>query len=332
MNKLIYRIRSLLFRGVRSTAARLSTYDPSGHLIVFSDPRGGSTWLAQILLSVSRTALLWEPLNVAFVSHYDDLEFSLRQHIPREADWPEARHRLEAMLRGELMTHYTCRTPMRHLFAERLVVKICRGNALLPWFTQALDLRFDPVHLVRHPFAVVASQLQKGAWDRYEGFHVPEGVYTDYYRQHESYLNALETKYESLTAQWSLTNLIPLRSEYRNRDWITVSYEHLLERPGREIERIFRRWGMETPEGAMRAAKRVSSSTKQSTFESGRERQLSKWTRFFSEEQIERMMGVLDHFGVKEYGRDLRPSETFWSQADGGAVERPETTERGHEE
>lgn len=308
MHTLLYTVRTWLLKGICGGVGRTASFNPLENFIVFSDPRGGSTWLAEILLQVPRTALLWEPLNVALVPHFVDLGFSLRQHIPRSADWAEARDRFDALFRGEAIDHTTCRQPLRYLTAERMVVKICRGNALLPWLTRSFDFTYEPVYLVRHPFAVVSSQLNFGAWDDYGGFEAPSGPFDAYYRRHEDYLRSLSTDYEGLVAQWCLTNLVPLRSERNDVDWVTVFYEDMLQDPDREIERIFDRWEIPVPSGASAAARQASRTTKSATFRAGVDRQLSKWTSYFDDEQIERMQAVLDHFEVDLYGRSVYPN------------------------
>ncbi|MEX0822252.1 MAG: hypothetical protein WD021_08925 [Rhodothermales bacterium] len=320
MHKLLYTARTWLLKGACNLVRPFARFDPTENLLVFSDPRGGSTWLAEMLMTVPRTVLLWEPLNVANVSFFDDLNFSLRQYVPPDADWEEARQRFERLFRGDLIDHWTCQDPIGLARAERMVVKVCRGNALLPWMSATFDLAYEPVYLVRHPFAVVASQLRYGAWEDYEGFEVPKGPFDSYYREHEAYVQSLETVYEGLVAQWCLTNLVPLRSPRNDVDWITVYYEDLLADSDAQIRRIFDRWRMEPPPGIFAAAGRASSTTRRATFNDDVNRQLSKWMAYFDDEAVDRMMAVLDHFGVSEYGRDVRPLQGTTGSTSGAAA------------
>ena len=78
---------------------------PQNTLCLFCQPRGGSTWLAEIFLHISNSILIDEPLwrgkvKVPFkkpdfhtrkVPQISDLKFFYNQHIPEEVDWPEAR-------------------------------------------------------------------------------------------------------------------------------------------------------------------------------------------------------------------------------------------------
>lgn len=312
----VTRARDRIVSGMRGATgraiSRVRDFDPRENFIISSDPRGGSTWLSEIVSLVPGTAILWEPLNIGAVRQFRELGFGWRQHIPEGEDWPEAETRFRAVFSGRVLTGWTmtAASPRQMLAADRLAVKFCRANALLPWLTRRFDFRYRPVHLVRHPFAVVASQLAHGGWDQvFEGFRVPEGRFCGIWSEHRAFLESLETKAESLTAVWAITNDVPLSDERAGTDWITVHYEDLVLNPEQELGRIFRAWGLSMPEGARARARRASATTRTATFERGAEAQLSKWQRELSADQIDRMARVLEHFGVTRYGPDsVRPS------------------------
>lgn len=86
--------------------------------------------------------------------------------------------------------------------AEQLIVKFCRGTAFLPWFVRTFELRFAPIHFLRHPFAVAASQLKFGAWKQSsERFPMPEGRYTEPFDRHADFLRSLDTQAEWMVAR-----------------------------------------------------------------------------------------------------------------------------------
>jgi hypothetical protein len=296
-----------------------NSFDPAGNLMIFSEPRGGSTWITETIAAVPRTAILWEPLFIKHVEAFRNLGFAVFQHIPEEAEWPEAEQAFERLLRGRILNYWTCRqTTMKAMRrADRLILKICRGNALLPWLTRKFAFRYEPVYLVRHPLAVVASQLRQGGWDwEYSGFKVPGPPFNEIYAEHDRYLRGLKTKEEALTAGWCLTNLVPLRSSGNDHRWITVHYEDLIRDPGRGIRRIFDRWGTPIPDGIMEKVRGASSTTREATFEQSIEMQLSKWQEHLTADQQKRMLDVLEYFGVHEYGADPLPTLCGTSRAD----------------
>lgn len=286
-------------------------FDPDEALLIFSDPRGGSTWLAELIQEVPRTAMIWEPLHLDYTDAFRMLGFQWRQYIPDEAEWEEARRTFERLLRGRLLNGklYDIDALDRLREANRPIVKFCRGTALLPWLTRQFAFRHKPVYLVRHPFAVAASQLRFGAWDKaFRGFAIPrEGFNRAWVEPHADFLRSIQTKEEALVATWCLSNLVPLRHPANSQRWITIFYEDMLIEPERELERVFGEWGMPVPPLALDRVRAASATTKEATFQISVEAQLQKWKTQLSASQIERMERVLTYFEVEEYDRGVMP-------------------------
>ncbi|WP_412062438.1 sulfotransferase [Rubrivirga sp. IMCC45206] len=309
------RVRRRLAKGVFDAAGRalplVRQFDPLENLILCSDPRGGSTWLGEVIGCVPGTATLWEPLDIAAVPRAAALGFGWRQHVDEADDWPSAEQFFGDVFAGRVLNGWTLRatTPVEWLRAERMVVKFCRATALLPWLTRRFAFRYRPVHLVRHPFAVVASQLAYGAWDApFTGFEQPVGPHTALWDAHADYLATLTTQAEALTATWALTNGVALGHPRAGTDWTTVHYERLVMDPEPEIARVFDAWDLPVPAAAAEQVHRASATTKTATFQQGPQAQLAKWQRHLDPADQDRMMAVLDHFGVTIYGRDVLPT------------------------
>ena len=314
MSRYLLRARKT-YRDFRlGTLAKRNDFDPQEALLIFSDPRGGSTWIAEMIQWIPRTALVWEPLHLGYTDVFRRLGFHWRQYIPDDAEWEEARDTFERIFRGRILNEKLYNYADIDLLerADRLIVKFCRGNALLPWLTRQFDLRHKPIYLVRHPFAVVASQLRFGAWGAEStGVSIPEGPYNDLYTRHADFLLSIETKAEELVATWCLTNLVPLRHPQNNVDWTTINYETLLLQPEHTLERIFESWAMPLPEGVLDHIRQASRMTKDATFETSLDAQLRKWQGQFSEDQVQRMTRVLDYFEVEFYDASVHPLVTF---------------------
>lgn len=314
MKKIVHRVKNFPLDMICKGVSRSCSFEPLENIIIFSDPRGGSTWITELIKRISRTAVLWEPLHLEEVNLFKKLGFAWRQFIPESDKWEEAEKAFENMLRGKVLNHWTCylSSPIDFMRAEKMVVKLCRANALIPWLTGVFAFRFDPVYLVRHPFAVAASQMKHGSWDKpFNGYIIPEGRYSEFYKNHTEFLLSLETKEETLVATWCLTNMVPLSHPENNRRWITVFYENLLMDPEKEIERIFSRWGMPMPEDIIKMVRFPSATAKEKTFSRSAQSQLYKWKSFFDREQIERMSGVLEYFNVAHYTGEVLPCMAF---------------------
>ena len=286
-----YKVMRVINTGLCLTISKVRKFEPAENLVIFSDPRGGSTWMAEVISHLPHTVILWEPLHLDKVPYIKQLGFGWQQFIPENETWPEAERAFEKIFSGKLINHWTSymASPLAFLRADRMIIKICRANAMIPWITRTFQFKYDPIYMVRHPFAVVASQLQHGAWKRtYTGFRLPDCPYNDLYVRHADFLFTLKTKEEWLVAAWCLTNLIPLQNARNNSDWITVYYEDMISNPEQELDRIFERWKLPLPANILDQIRSPSSTTKEATFLKSIEQQLSKWQSFFSPKQIEK--------------------------------------------
>lgn len=286
-------------------------FEPSQNLIVFSDPRGGSTWITEVLAQLPRTAVLFEPLHIGHVRRFRDLGFSWRQYIPESARWPEAERAFEDLFSGKVMNNWTCSysSPRRFISAERMIIKFCRANAMIPWLTQRFSFEREPVYLLRHPFAVVASQLAHGAWNKTNPrFTIPQGPFYEFYAEHAAFLSSLNEQEEVLAANWCITNRVPLNSPRNDRDWVTLHYENLITDPRRELTRIFDRWGLPLPEQILAQVNKPSFTTKDPALRTNDiASQLSKWKSSFTNVQIARMMRVMEYFEISLYDEGVFP-------------------------
>lgn len=277
---------------------------PEDQLYLFSDPRGGSTWLTELLLEIPDTTVLWEPLRPDHIKELKKLHFSFRQHIPKDAFWPEAKLVFDKINSGSIINEWTAlkTTPERFKKANKLIIKYCRGNALLPWFCEQYDIKLPPVYLIRHPFGVAASQLKQGGWDyQFKGFNIPGGPYNNLYLKHKEFLLSLKSKEEALVATWCLTNMVPLSES--NKKWIEVFYEDLVIQPEVEINKIFDQWSMDIPPNIVTKVRTPSSTSLKRDDIIAPEKQLSSWKDYFNEHQLDKMQNVLDYFDVELYSK-----------------------------
>ena len=284
--------------------------DPTANVLLFADPRGGSTWLAETLQSGLELELLWEPLQPRLVPRFGDLGFGWRQYIPAQAKWPAARRAFQDLLRGKLLNRHVCRytRASRLAASERVLIKFCRGNALLPWFVRQFELAHEPVLLLRHPFAVAASQMGHGHWNEASYSFDASAPFSEREGAHASYLASLRTRPELLVATWCLANTAALEQPPADRPWITVYYEQLLAEPAEQLGRIFERWSLDLPKRVLEQVGKPSSMTKDASALHDSTKQIAKWRQVFSPADIERMLAVLDHFGVTVYSDQLMPA------------------------
>lgn len=279
-------------------------FNPESNFMIFGDPRGGTTWLTESLLHIPKTVMLWEPLHLDYNPRLRKIGFDWRQHIPKDSYWPEAHLEISKILHGKTINSFTSYNTrlIDYLKAEHLLIKFCRGTALLPWICEHFRFRYKPIYLIRHPFAVAASQLNKGAWNfPFEQFQIPETRYSEMYQQHFDFLKTIRSREESLVATWCLTNSIPLNST-EPKNWIEVHYEKLFTNPQREMTRIFGEWNIPLTEKIIEQLEYASSTTKTPIID-----QLNKWRVYFEDDQIDRFVEILDYFKITSYSREILP-------------------------
>lgn len=292
--------------------ARHSYFDPARALVISGDPRGGTTWLAETLSFLPGTALLWEPLAISQVEKFKRLGFSWRQYIPENEQWPEARKAFTELFSGKLLSPYLCRStsPAQIRDAQFLLVKFCRASQLLPWLTREYQFINCPIYLVRHPCAVVASQLRQGGWNRVKPeLKSPRGSYKFFYDEHEDFFRTIDTVEKRMAAIWCLCNGIPLNHSENNKRWITITYESLLSDPESQFRRIEQRWNVAFPDSVYQNVTKPSTSTVAgSPVEFGKKtEQLRYWKKHLTDKQIENILGTLEYFNIRLYNYSEYP-------------------------
>ena len=276
--------------------------------LIFSDPRGGSTWLAELIHESPKTALVWEPLALQKNSVFKKLDFDYRQHIPADAIWPEAKKQFDLIFSGKSLDFHTSRrnTFADYLRAKQLIIKVCRGSALLPWIVSNYDFKYQPVYMLRHPFAVAASQMQQGGWDyEFTKFEIASSPFNEIYKEHEEFLNSLTLKEEALVATWCISNKVSIDSINRDK-YTTIFYEELLLKPAKILDKIYSSWGEEVPDSIYKKINIPSATT--ATKLKSRHEQLKKWQSYFTFNQILSLKKVLEYFNISAYDDHHLPS------------------------
>ena len=293
-----------------SYISKRNNFDPSENFLLFCSPRGGSTWLMEMLSLIPKTAVLWEPLHLGQVSHFKKIGFSRLQYIPEDVRWPEAEGAFDKLFRGQVLNSWMCQMLSTSSFSnsDRMLIKFIRANAMLPWLTQRYNFKYPPIYFVRHPFAVAASWLQLKDWGAPRPHLGEDGnPYREYYDSHSDFLSTISSDAAKVVATWCLLNLPSLKNERNDFDWITIYYEHLLTNPTEVFDLIFQRWQIEKPLGIQSAINKVSRTAVSLKDNFCPEHQLSKWKSTLDAKQISEMMHVLEYFGVDEYDSGIYP-------------------------
>src|SRR5690349_13836871 len=97
-NRIIYHT---ILKGVEFLNRKKDYINPGETILVFSNPRGGSTWMAEILNEIPKSVVVWEPLFKTKLKGFSNLDFHWHQPIPAGTIWPEARAEFKKLLNRE---------------------------------------------------------------------------------------------------------------------------------------------------------------------------------------------------------------------------------------
>lgn len=313
-------------------------------IILAGSPRSGTTWLMEILRIIPRYTTLFEPLNPLYLPKSFEVGFRSRTYLPPEEDWSKGEEHLRKILTSrplydfssfekrdtkknlhKMISNYLDQLKpeilMHHLVGNKLLVKFIRLNRLLPWVAKRFQLR-SMIFIIRHPCAVVDSQLKTG----FCGYHPNNPPYRDIYPTQKNILDEaskiegfntsllkrlkeIKTREEIVAASWCLDNFIPL-SFPKPYPWTVVIYEKLMKDGVREINRLFNEIGEKHVRRSAFKHLKIPSMVIQkgeSEIVTKADIQLSKWKKSLSEKQIDRILSIVSAFGLDFYTENLEP-------------------------
>lgn len=272
-------------------------FEASKALILTSSPRSGSTLLGQVLEAIPKSSCLFEPLNILEVKEAHEAGFTLRTYHSAEESWPKGEAYLRRVYEGRVLNRWlTWEIDFwRALQSRHLIVKYVRANQLLPWMCRHMNTP-PPIILVRHPCAVVASQIKFG-WEDIERPEVPPFLRD--YPKYQATLAKTEGELEFLAATWALDQLVPLKVP-KPHPWTLITYEELMLQPEKTLMKIQESWGVEIDMDVAMAKLKIPSKVVKTGI-SG----IDGWKKSMTEEQVAQVLDTVRGFGLNFYSEDL---------------------------
>lgn len=288
-------------------------------IVIAGAPRSGTTWLLELLRTLPEYKALNEPLFLHNSPGARAAGFAWRTHITPGERNEGARRFFERSLSGRIahrpLWHYTASSTIRcaaeHIRKRKLIVKFCRAGRLLHWMTQEFNLR-GVVLIIRHPCAVIASQLAHGGWND-ESFSSPSDGHSfqvpkELQDKFGSVLASIKTKLDEMVAIWCLDYYIPLiHYAPQGYPWVLVPYERLVTRRTEEVSRILNSLGATATESISEQLNEASKSASESLEVRSPQQQLEKWKTQLSDAEIDRVLELVAAFEIDFYSRDTEP-------------------------
>ena len=317
--RLIHKAKSLVFGATDAIARECKVQDT---IILAGAPRSGTTWLAELLRELPGYKFLNEPLFLRNNDEAVKVGFDWRTHLHPNKTSNQKRAFFEKILSGQVphgpLWHYESESSagklVEYILHKKLIVKFCRSGRLLHWVDREFDVR-GTVLIIRHPCAVIASQLAHGGWDPDKVVHDLDSdaalgeVPSDLRNEFNDILSSLETRIDVMTAVWCLDYYIPLiRYADHGYPWILVPYERLVLDGYTEIERIFSYLDAEVPDSLEEKLGAASAYASDDLSVTDEYKQLSKWKQQLSPGQIDRILEIVEAFKLSFYTEDIEPN------------------------
>ncbi len=288
-------------------AWRAKSYDLENTIAVACTGRGGSSWLAQMLGTLPGYHILWEQLHWRTNPESTSYGFGYPVYIPSGAEAPTQQRYLEHVLRGRKLSAGINSSryfqPLSLLLHRGYVVKFVNANMLLPWMTETFPVR--AVFMIRHPCAVVSSQLVHGAWDGLPKEHCYHEELFERHPHLSSIYERIDAIEERLAFNWAVQNFVPLSSS--STRWITTSYERLVTDELEEVKRLFEGLGESVPRETEKMFHRPSATTVESSNVAQDRNPLTGWTERLRPAQIDTILSVVQDVGIEAYSNALEP-------------------------
>ena len=297
MIRKIYKLTATKVKTIALRPFLAGRFDQSRAFILTSSPRSGSTLLAQTLGAISDSCILFEPLHLKNVPEAEASGFSWRTYVSPEEQWLEGEAFLKRVFEGKIINDWTAREMLfwEAYKSKRLIIKFVRANRLLPWICHRFEVP-APILLLRHPCAVIASQLNYG-WKNATRPEIPG--YLEQYPRFRTILSEAKGDEEYLAALWALDQL-PALSQQTPHPWIIVTYEELLLRTEATLLSIFDKWNIKIDmDDALSRIKRPSSVVSASGI-SG----INGWKNTLTVKQASKVLSTVHSFGLTFYSEN----------------------------
>lgn len=278
---------------------------PSKSILVAGTARSGTTWLGDLISTQLSCRILFEPFNPDLVNEYS--KFNYFQYMRPEDDDEELHRFAHKVFTGTIRNEWIDRQNERLISSYRLIKEI-RANLLLKW----INNRFPDVpilFLIRHPCAVVLSRMQLGwATDRdIEPLLSQPDLVSDHLQDKLDLMHAARTDEEKHAIIWCISNLVPL-NQFPPGELKIVYYEDLCIRPEVELPSVFKFLGFDFDRSHLRTVDNPSQTTISTSAIVTGSNKISHWKQTLTSSQIERILKVVDAFGLGHiYGDSLMP-------------------------
>lgn len=305
------------------------SYSSQNTIAIYAQPRSGSTWLAEILKNIPNGLILNEPLWRGFLrtdgklpGKFDGrlnetrtLNFYYYQPIPEEENWQEAEVFFDKLFRGGIpkLGLYSLNTTSQLQKKDLFIFKFCYGNLMFHWHLSHFNIK--PIVLIRHPCAVIASQLKNIGYKYVINkpfFQLPNFRYNEYFAPYLDILKNIHTPEGILAAFWAINTMAITGQHQHKKEWYSLPYEKLYLNTHEETGKLFDWLEKSMPPLIEHSLFKPSVTASVASQEILKKRDpihhLGKWKKELNQKQIATIMHIVHDIGVDFYSAgELEP-------------------------
>ncbi|AFZ35776.1 hypothetical protein Sta7437_2228 [Stanieria cyanosphaera PCC 7437] len=284
-------------------------YDLKNTIAIACSGRGGSTWLTEIIGTLPGYPILWEPLHLAKNPECKNYGYNWNTYIPYHAEDNIKKNYLEQILIGQNLSTNIISSlafhPQKFFNFQGFLVKFVNANLLFNWMLKQFPIQ--GILMIRHPCAVVESQLRHSAWNHINKNNLtfPQQLTVDYPHLVQIF-ETIQTREEILAFEWAIQTYIPL-IQPKSKFLYIITYEKLINESKLEINRLFNYLGKPVPKSAYEKLKQVSKTTQQVSNVTHNKNVLTGWKERLLPQQIDNILNIVHQVGINFYNDSLIP-------------------------
>lgn len=276
-------------------------------VFVAGSGRSGTSWLSNIINHLNEFRYIFEPFAPAQVRAFR--HFNVRQYLRPSNNDSRFIEPVHALLEGRLRNQWADHLNRRCISKKRLIKEI-RASLFIKWLVTHFS-EVPIVFILRHPCAVVLSQLKTQWWSAdsdYEQALGQSDLVEDFLGTMIRELDALSSAFERLIGLWCVENIVPLTQLAPNEVHL-IFYEHLCTQPETETRRLFSFLGLRSDEAKLANSLKSPSELagSDSAIVKGAHR-AGNWLEKIPRADLNRAMEILRLFGLEKiYGNGMQP-------------------------
>jgi len=284
---------------------RFKKFPLENSIIIFSEARGGSTWLMEMISESIDVNINWEPLHKTKGVVPKGISLGARPLIQQDQNnnkFINLFKDIHTFKRHSSWTRkYLINKGIRKIMKTDFVLtKYVRANLSVPFILNYHVSKYKPIFLIRHPIDTCLSQKKAFNNNKELVYKVPVCLNNSRYSNNKEYIEGLESDLEKRIAVWCMNNC-PTINNMGSLELFVVYYSDLVLDPKAQLSSILKEFQFTDVEQRLARVnfRKASSTNFGGDYKIEPKNQLHKNFDRISEDNKEAIQKVFDYFGFE---------------------------------